>query len=58
MAIHARNVDNMPRYSVAVVCSSNNLSLMEAAMAEKLTHVQRAYWYNTKEEKPQGESTF
>ena len=54
MKIHASNVDNI----VAVICSSNNSPVMEATMAEKPTHVERAYWYNTKEEKPQGESAF
>jgi len=58
MPIHPSNVDNMPRYSIAVIFSGNNSFVMEATMAERLTQVQRAYLYNTKEEKPQGETAF
>lgn len=53
-AIHAINVDNMQRYNVVAIVQDQSLSAMEAAMADKLTVVQKAFWFNTEEKKPEG----
>ena len=44
----------MRRYNVVAIVQDESQSVMEAAMVDKLSVVQNAFWYNTQEKKPEG----
>ena len=44
----------MQRYNVVAIVQDESLSAMKEAMADKLSVVQNAFWYNNQEKKPEG----
>lgn len=59
MAVHASNVEELQYYNVAVIyneeCTEFNV---QEAMEGKLHYVQRAFWFDTREKKAQGNFIF
>ena len=57
-AIHEVNVENLQSYNVVAICKdATSLQILEKAMLEKLTVVQKAFWYDTAVKKPDGKYT-
>ena len=55
MAVHASNVEELPYYNVAVICSEVCAEFnVHEVMEGKLHYVQRAFWFDTREKKAQG----
>lgn len=54
MCIHACNVEEMQFYNVAVIYDEQTEVNVLAVMEEKMHCVQKAYFYDTREQKPQG----
>ena len=53
MAVHVGNT-NEPNYDIAVICNENMLELnVQEIMREKFNCIQKAFWFNTKQQKPQ-----
>ena len=54
-AVHEGNTDELNNYNVAVIYDENMLELnVQKIMREKFNCIQKAFWFDTREQKPQG----
>jgi len=55
IAVHAGNTDELNNYNVAVIYDENMLEVnVQEIMREKFNCMQKAFWFDTREQKPQG----
>ena len=53
-AVHAVNVDQLPKYNLVVIYDEGMKFVLKKVMQEKMHCVQHAFWFDTSEKKPKG----